>query len=338
MEKIKIYTFSHNRPDFIELQYNSIKKHIKDNFEYIVFNNEFPGGDGGFNLHRSEQIKNECQRLGIRCIYIEFDPKLQILNNRLVYQNNAYMGGAAACAYSLSWAWQNFISKDPGIIIVIDSDMFFCKDISIKNIMKNYNFGYCPSYRKNHEVKYPWNGIIFADIPNMPNPHEMTWGDGIVDGIATDVGGELHYYLKKYKNELKQLYIDIWGYLVDTEDYVEISTNGCAQYYINFTTNDIQIRDPRTIVYSDNTKAFPHQKERNNYWNYFYQNCFYLKKFADECKFPKPSYFDLIKLENSDLLSDSFIIHYKSGSNYQPWASEQYNKQKTEILKTFLNK
>ena len=43
---IKIYTYSHNRPDFIEPQFNSIKKHVKDDFEFIVFNNERNGGDG----------------------------------------------------------------------------------------------------------------------------------------------------------------------------------------------------------------------------------------------------------------------------------------------------
>ena len=37
---IRIYTYSHNRPDLIEPQYDSLKKHIKDDFEFIVFNNE----------------------------------------------------------------------------------------------------------------------------------------------------------------------------------------------------------------------------------------------------------------------------------------------------------
>ena len=40
LKVIKIYTYSHNRPDFIEPQFNSIKKHVKDDFEFIVFNNK----------------------------------------------------------------------------------------------------------------------------------------------------------------------------------------------------------------------------------------------------------------------------------------------------------
>ena len=37
---IKIYTYSHNRPDLIKPQYDSIKKLVKDDFEFIVFNYE----------------------------------------------------------------------------------------------------------------------------------------------------------------------------------------------------------------------------------------------------------------------------------------------------------
>ena len=40
MSKVKIYTYSHNRPDFIKLQYETIKRHVKNDYEFIVFNNE----------------------------------------------------------------------------------------------------------------------------------------------------------------------------------------------------------------------------------------------------------------------------------------------------------
>ena len=33
---IKIYTYSHNRPDLIRPQYESMKRHIKDDFEFIL--------------------------------------------------------------------------------------------------------------------------------------------------------------------------------------------------------------------------------------------------------------------------------------------------------------
>ena len=39
MKPVKIYTYSQWRPDFIPIQYETIKRFVKDDFEYIVFNN-----------------------------------------------------------------------------------------------------------------------------------------------------------------------------------------------------------------------------------------------------------------------------------------------------------
>ena len=62
---LKIYTYSHRRPDFIKYQIHSIKKHIKDtNYEYVVFNNAID------DASLSSAIKNECSRLGVKCIDI----------------------------------------------------------------------------------------------------------------------------------------------------------------------------------------------------------------------------------------------------------------------------
>lgn len=338
MSKTKIYTFSHNRPDLIDLQYQSIKQYLQDEFEFIVFNNEKPGSEGGYDADRISQIDLECKKLNLECIEVSFDQSLQVLNGQLMFTGNQYTNGVAACAYSLSWAWKNIISKDKGISVVIDSDMFLCNKVSFKDMINGYNFAHCPSYRNNFSIIYPWNGIVIADPQNMPDVNNMTWGPGIVNGVATDVGGELHHYRQKYKNELKELYIDMWGYLIDTDPYVEISINGCAQYFLNFNTKHIEIRDPRTLMNKENKKSFPHQTDRPDYWDYFFKNCEYLKQLRDQFNFPKPSYFDLIKLEKNNLLSDAFIIHYKSGSNYQPWASPEYNYKKTQVFKNFLSK
>lgn len=334
MSTTKIYTFSHNRPDLIRLQYESIKKYVKDDFEFIVFNNEKPGSEGGYNSDRISQINFECQKLNLQCIDIKFDDSLRVLNNQLMFNNNQYTNGVAACAYSLSWAWKNIISKDSGISVIIDSDMFLCKDVSFTSLMDGYNFAHCPSYRNNFSIMYPWNGIVIADTKNMPCPETMTWGPGIVNGVATDVGGELHHYREKYKTELKELYIDMWGVLVDTSDMEEVCVNGCAQYFVDFKQRRIRATDPQALM-PPNKKTFPHQSEREDYWSYFNSNFIKIKEIANKYNFPKPTYIDLIKLE-SDNIDDSFIIHYKSASNYQPWATAEYNNQKTSALQQFL--
>ena len=96
--------------------------------------------------------------------------------------------------------------------------MFFIKDISIEDKMKDYNLSFIPSYRYSRKysdsdrgeiaLRYPWNGIVIADIPNLPNPSELKWDLGVFNGQACDVGGGGHKYLLDYQKELKIKYID----------------------------------------------------------------------------------------------------------------------------------
>ena len=48
-------------------------------------------------------------------------------------------GGSHACGYSFSWGWKHYISQDDSISMIIDSDMFFIKDISIQSLLEDYN-------------------------------------------------------------------------------------------------------------------------------------------------------------------------------------------------------
>ena len=51
--------------------------------------------------------------------------------------------------------------------------------------------------------------------------------------------------------------------------------------------------------------------------------------------FPHPVWIDLIKTQNQEI-KESFIFHYKSGSNYQPFATPEYNEKKTQELTKLL--
>ena len=58
---INIYTFADKRPDFIQLQFESLKKFISNNFEYHVFNN-------ASNPNLESQINSICQQLKIKVL------------------------------------------------------------------------------------------------------------------------------------------------------------------------------------------------------------------------------------------------------------------------------
>jgi hypothetical protein len=346
---IKIYTCSHNRPDFIALQYETMKKHIKDDFEFIVFNNERPGGDGGYDPNKISEIDEICESIGVKSIRVELDPEFQILGGYKMFEGESYLNGNVACAYSLTWAWKKHIINNNYLSIFIDSDMFFIKDISFEEKMEGYNFGYVPSYRLHSmykdendrgsiAFKYPWSGLLLFKPHEMPHPNELSFGCGYVNGIATDVGGEAYEYVEKYKNELKTKYVDQWSLLVDVEPPFEICLNGCAQMFANFDKGTVEIKNYQ----ESNFRTYPHQIERENYWEYVYNNFDIIIKVAKENNFPKPTFIDMMKFEtDNNLLQDAFIFHYKNASNTLPWmkgeVGEVYNKEKTECLKKFLS-
>ena len=191
---IKIYTYSHNRPDLIPLQYESIKKHVKDDFEFIVFNNERAGSNpfSGYSPERVQEIFDVCKGLNIQCIRVDLDPELQFINGYQQFTGDSFMGdGSHACGYAFSWGWKHHISKNDCVSMIIDSDMFFIKDISIEDVLGDHNLAFIPSHRYSSKyqdeenrgsiaLRYPWNGVVIADVPNMPNPSELKWGLGMI--------------------------------------------------------------------------------------------------------------------------------------------------------------
>lgn len=333
--KVRIYTFAHNRPDFIPIQYETFKKYIKDDFEFIVFNNEKPGSHGGYNPLRKEEIFKVCEDYGIECIDVRLDDDLRILNNQEQFRNGAYTNGNTACSYPFTWAWKNYVVKDTNIAVLIDSDMFLCKDVSFNEIMKDHNFAYVPSYRNDCTLKYTWNGLVFVKPQEIPNPEEMSWGCGYVNGTAVDVGGEVYYYLQKYENQLKTLYLDQWGLLVDSSAPYELSLNGCAQYWADFQKLELSAGESQALL-PPAPKTFPHQTNRDDYWDYFYSNYSKLLEIVESYDFPKPTFIDFLKLEKDDSIEESFVFHYKAGSNYMPWATQEYNQKKTTAFHKLL--
>jgi len=174
---MKIVTLAFNRPDFIELQLNSLKKWVKD-FEFTVFDN-----------CPDDSIKNECERLGIKCVPIK------------VF--SADPSWAVGVSLDKMWATLQF---ETGILVYLDSDMFLINPLPE---IDDYYIAYVPQVKKH--FTYPWTGLMMFNMDTLPNPEEMKWAVSY-DLKDTDVGGMNHYYLQKYHPRLLEL--EMWT-LVD---------------------------------------------------------------------------------------------------------------------------
>ena len=202
---INVYTIACNRPDFIEIQLDSLRRYLTDEFEYTVFNN-------AADLENESAIEQKCSHLGIHLSNVGLDRQLlnhcQALENQVDRQggpnipifkpDGSYSNANIACAYSLSWAWKHFISKSTRPILLLDSDMFLIKPFNAeRHLQPRYNeLCFVPMHRPG--VTYMWNALVLADIPNLPAPETIDWYCGQVRGHSVDCGGQTDHYLRKY--------------------------------------------------------------------------------------------------------------------------------------------
>lgn len=167
---VKIVTLAFNRPDFIELQLNSIKKWVKD-FQYVVYDN-----------CPDNSIKDECEHLGVMCIPIKI-----------------FSADPSWCVgLSLDMMWKG-LKYEVGQLVYLDSDMFLTAKLPD---MTNYNFAFVPQEREN--IKYPWTGLMIFNMDTLPHPEQLEWRvDYSVKGA--DVGGLNHFYLEEHNPKILEL-------------------------------------------------------------------------------------------------------------------------------------
>jgi glycosyltransferase involved in cell wall biosynthesis len=134
MEKISIVTIFNKHEEFIKLQYNSILKHIKGEYEYIVF-------DNASTEEQSNKIKIICDELNIKCIRINVN-----------YNTTpSYIAGNALN--------ESFAHLSDKIVFKIDSDMFFISEINLSELCSNYDLFYIET-----NYDYMWSGVFSINM------------------------------------------------------------------------------------------------------------------------------------------------------------------------------
>jgi beta-1,4-mannosyl-glycoprotein beta-1,4-N-acetylglucosaminyltransferase len=322
--KVTFFTLANIRPDFIEIQYRSIKKFVKDaDVEYVIFNN------ASENRNRFNAIEAVCKSLGVTTKKVR-----QTMN----YENDA-SAFVGACMNSI---WQDDLRKRKDLLVYIDSDMFLIDDFNVNKMMEGYDFAFAAAYRgKEFEVLYPWTGLMFFNMNTLPHLDELVWQPGSVLGHRVDVGGLNHHYLKKYP--IKTLYLEMWNMEDVTEENgvkkIMCSINGNIRFTLRLDAGgkllDISTKDP----YISASRSFPYQPEYQNYYEMIKNNFLYIENFFKSKKLdlPHPFWFDFFKTVN-DPIEKSFIYHYKSAGNWLPFYTEEYNRKKTRQLYEMLYK
>jgi hypothetical protein len=173
---MKVVTAVVNNPRFIELQYYTLARYMKCDYEFIVFNDAkaWPDFTNGGDASVRAQIEEICRKYGIRCINI---PNAAHQTVRCAMQR---------CADANNYILQYQLAN-PDKYLCIDSDMFLIDDFD----PARYDGRTAVVLQTRGSTNYFWNGIYYFDIEKMPKKPLLNW----TPRPETDVGGSMMQWL-----------------------------------------------------------------------------------------------------------------------------------------------
>jgi hypothetical protein len=181
---MKVVTAVVNNPIFIEIQYYTLKKYMKCDYEFIVFNDakDFCDFTNGGDLTIRVAIENICKQLNIQCINIH--------NHHHANKNNKEPSYRTADSMNVILEYQK---QHPDYYLLLDSDMFLIDDYNIDDY-KKYDCSIVLQHRKDidntTDIYYIWNGLYYFNIHKL-DTSLMNWGLT----YTTDTGGRMSAWL-----------------------------------------------------------------------------------------------------------------------------------------------
>lgn len=215
--KVLILIPTCNNPDFIELQYKTFKKFLKDEHEIIIFND---ARDSLIN----QKISDTCNQYKIQCINIPqeiHDLPYLTRPSSPWYVSDHHAPSVRNCnvvQYMLNTIGFNF----DGIVALIEGDVFLIDNFSIEEYMKDISIsGYLKQSLPKKIYEYLWVGIIFLDMRTMPDKKTFNINCGSINKEVIDSGGYSYFYMQKYPN--------VSTHFFDRFDTNTIFCNTCKQ-------------------------------------------------------------------------------------------------------------
>lgn len=160
---MKVVTSVVNNPIFIQIQFYTLKKYMKCDYEFIVFNDakDFPDNSNGNDITIKDTIQKLCYKLGIKCINIP--------NKHHISLKECSHRAADSMNFIL-----NYQKNNPDKYLVLDSDMFLIDYFDISDY-ENYDCSIVLQTRFEDKYYYFWNGIYYFDISKIKNISLMNW-------------------------------------------------------------------------------------------------------------------------------------------------------------------
>lgn len=190
--EVLIMTHIFNKPNMVYWHHETLKKFLKDEYKFVVFN-DAP------NDELSKKTKEICQILGIDCVDVP---------QSIHYYKAPYLSGprtplgdpSAECADTIQYMLDILGFDYPGISVVIDSDMFLIRELSIEKMMNNYAISAHPQHRESPEgrITYMLPNLLIFNMEKLPEKKTLNFNVGKIHGVNVDTGGFTHFYLEQH--------------------------------------------------------------------------------------------------------------------------------------------
>ncbi len=213
-KKLCIMTSVATHAEFINIQSKTLKKFLKDDYEYIVFNDALTDDE-------EKAISDMCLQLEIACIRIPQEnrgtPAWMLNDNAQFVQKYPWWSVAAfrhdqAIAYMMKTKGFGY----NGIVVLLDADLFLIKDFSIINFLENYDIaGVRLGYEPNR--LHFWPGLMFFRMDRLPNKETMQFTPVMNKELTLNTGGALYHYLQA-NLDVKKLFFKQKGRLLLNQD------------------------------------------------------------------------------------------------------------------------
>ncbi len=313
--KVLIITYCYNRPDFIEIQNRTFKHLLEDKYEYVVFND-------ASNEIMANQISDTCQKLQISCIRV---PQTNRTEAGIGFVNKQGVFWAAArhieaIHYSMTEIGFNY----PGIVMMVDSDIFLLKKFSPTKFLSGYDMAGLPQIRG--KMHYLWAGLILFRMDNLPNKETMRFNNGTVDDLYIDTGGYLHYYLENNPQVKVKHFREPYRHFIDENlnSYIlpcEFKGSDCRYWHYYYLCKECRKTITNTCYKFEgcpctHPEVVLHELGLNKT----------IFKFAQQKNLPVKSEF---------VMKDTFI-HYQESANYHNLPAD-FHIKKTAALNDLIN-
>jgi hypothetical protein len=218
--KIRFFSFQFNRPDFLELQWQLLRKFILDDYELIVFND-------AKDPALEESIRKTCEINNIQCVRYEQelhrtdplnkyilscieDPQnksdfvFDLENGHLTLEGVAQQSSIRH-NHVIQYALDHFGYDHDDIVVLLDHDLFPIQPFSVREFLADVPIAGIEMVDSGG-IRYLWVPFLALDPKRLPNLESLKFHCDMINHYFYDTGAHTYHYLKENPDVRYKLY------------------------------------------------------------------------------------------------------------------------------------